>query len=275
MLILSHQMLNELAHTVRNDVHWGLLMSHDSWMSCNSCHSMGHTNGMLNDNFSDGTFGTPKRVLSLLGRAGTAPFAWDGTVRKLEDQIRNSVSKTMQRSEPPTEDQVAAIAAFLRQLPPPPSLDELRGCSDPHAIARGRELFLRLECAACHTPPAYTSPERYDVGTLHQSTFGDSAYAEADRAAYEASLGGGSTDNGPYGSAAKSERVVSAGSSAGKQRTGEFNPPSLRGVGQRGPYFHDGSVDTLTELFAERKHQLPRDLDHAELADLQAFLRSL
>ncbi len=29
MLLVSHQMLNELAHTVRNDVHWGLLMSND------------------------------------------------------------------------------------------------------------------------------------------------------------------------------------------------------------------------------------------------------
>ncbi|MDP7206061.1 MAG: hypothetical protein QGH11_10845, partial [Pirellulaceae bacterium] len=29
MLLVAHQMLNELAHTVRNDVHWGLLMSND------------------------------------------------------------------------------------------------------------------------------------------------------------------------------------------------------------------------------------------------------
>ncbi|MBT7254219.1 MAG: hypothetical protein HN882_04385, partial [Planctomycetaceae bacterium] len=29
MLLIAHQMLNELAHTVRNDVHWGLLMSND------------------------------------------------------------------------------------------------------------------------------------------------------------------------------------------------------------------------------------------------------
>ena len=29
MLIISHQMLNDYAHTIRNDVHWGLLMSND------------------------------------------------------------------------------------------------------------------------------------------------------------------------------------------------------------------------------------------------------
>ena len=29
MLVATHQMLNELAHTSRNDIHWGLLMSND------------------------------------------------------------------------------------------------------------------------------------------------------------------------------------------------------------------------------------------------------
>ena len=37
MLIVAHQMLNELAHTVRNDVHWGLLMSNDlRWLKVES-----------------------------------------------------------------------------------------------------------------------------------------------------------------------------------------------------------------------------------------------
>ena len=37
MLLIAHQMLNELAHTVRNDVHWGLLMSNDlRWLKIES-----------------------------------------------------------------------------------------------------------------------------------------------------------------------------------------------------------------------------------------------
>ena len=37
MLLVAHQMLNELAHTVRNDVHWGLLMSNDlRWLKIES-----------------------------------------------------------------------------------------------------------------------------------------------------------------------------------------------------------------------------------------------
>src|SRR5690606_33945619 len=34
MLVVAHQMLNELAHSMRNDVHWGLLMSNDlRWLN--------------------------------------------------------------------------------------------------------------------------------------------------------------------------------------------------------------------------------------------------
>jgi YVTN family beta-propeller protein len=37
MLILSHQMLNDLAHSIRNDIHWGLLMSNDlRWLKVSS-----------------------------------------------------------------------------------------------------------------------------------------------------------------------------------------------------------------------------------------------
>jgi cytochrome c peroxidase len=54
-----------------------------------------------------------------------------------------------------------------------------------------------------------------------------------------------------------------------------FNPPSLRGVGQGGPYFHDNSAATLEEVFVRARHQLRGELSKRELADLLAFLRSL
>src|SRR5262245_49703703 len=37
MLLIAHQMLNGLAHSVRNDIHWGLLMSNDlRWLKVDS-----------------------------------------------------------------------------------------------------------------------------------------------------------------------------------------------------------------------------------------------
>jgi cytochrome c peroxidase len=55
----------------------------------------------------------------------------------------------------------------------------------------------------------------------------------------------------------------------------QFNPPSLRGAGQGGPYFHDGRAATLEDVFARHRHQLDCPLPKQDLADLLAFLQSL
>jgi cytochrome c peroxidase len=54
-----------------------------------------------------------------------------------------------------------------------------------------------------------------------------------------------------------------------------FNPPSLRGVGQGGPFFHDNRARTLEEVFTRYRHELKSDLSEQELEDLLAFLRGL
>ena len=68
-------------------------LAHDGWMTCNTCHTRGHTNGGQNDNFSDKSFGAPKLVLSLLGAKHTAPYAWNGGTDSLEQQIRKFKEK--------------------------------------------------------------------------------------------------------------------------------------------------------------------------------------
>jgi len=136
--------------------------SHNGWLSCHSCHTDGHSNGQLNDNLGDNSFGAPKRVLSLLGVGKTGPWAWNGLVDKLEDQINKSIESTMQGSAL-TEDEVEQLKAFLMTLKPPASLlpdDESRQAS----IARGAKLFAKMDCARCHAKPAYTSADVYDVG---------------------------------------------------------------------------------------------------------------
>jgi cytochrome c peroxidase len=54
-----------------------------------------------------------------------------------------------------------------------------------------------------------------------------------------------------------------------------FNPPSLRGVSQGGPYFHDNRAPTLEDVFTRHRHQLKKKLTRKALADLLHFLRSL
>jgi mono/diheme cytochrome c family protein len=143
----------------------GELLFHDAslslrgWMSCASCHTGGHTNHRLSDTLGDGHYGAPKRVLSLLGVADTRPWAWDGQIRELEDQVEKSVRTTLRGRE--LEDrEVTDLAAYLRTL-------ELPEVSEPPAtelVAAGREAFDRYTCNRCHTAPVYTSPGVHNVG---------------------------------------------------------------------------------------------------------------
>jgi YVTN family beta-propeller protein len=200
-------------------------LSHDGWMSCHSCHTDGHTNGRLADTLGDDTYGTPKRVPSLLGVADTGPWAWNGGVKDLRDQMRQSVATTM-RGATLSNDQADDLVDYLRTLAPAPPRGRFQE-ADRAGIARGRELFDHQGCGTCHAPPTYTTPKTYDVGL-------------ADEAGQRA-----------------------------------FNPPSLRGVSQGGPFFHDGRAATLADVFARHRHQLRGDLAAAELADLVAFLESI
>ena len=140
-------------------------LSHDGWMSCHSCHTDGHTNGQLNDNLNDGSFGAPKRVLSLLGVADTGPWGWNGHVTSLEEQVQNSISKTMQGAAS-GEKEVAALVAYLKSLRPSPTPPIAVETEQQGQAKRGKELFHTLNCHRCHTPPTYTSPLAYDTG-LH------------------------------------------------------------------------------------------------------------
>jgi DNA-binding beta-propeller fold protein YncE len=139
-------------------------LSHDGWMSCHSCHPGGHTNAQLVDNFSDGTEQTAKRVLSLRGVRETAPYAWDGRFASLADQVRHSVTSTMQ-GEPISEDNVQDLVAFLETLSVP---NDNRDQSDRPLIAAGKSVFGRHDCGQCHTGPTYTSPATYDVGLVDE-----------------------------------------------------------------------------------------------------------
>ncbi len=135
-------------------------LAHDGWFSCHSCHTDGHTNGLLNDNLTDGSYGTPKRILTLRGVGDTGPWAWDGRMADLETQIRTSIKTTM-RGKPLAEGQVTDLATYLRTLPPPPPLRSAK--ADRATVQRGRKLFTAQGCASCHAPPTFTSAKTYRV----------------------------------------------------------------------------------------------------------------
>ena len=147
-------------------LYYSAKLSHDGWMSCHSCHTDGHTNSLLTDTLGDGSYGAAKRVPTLLGVTATGPWTWTGSMSRLEDQVRKSITTTMHGPKP-TDIQVADLTAYLKTLAPPPP-EPRAAASDLTAVARGREVFQSRKCAACHVPPEYTSPSRYDVGLVDE-----------------------------------------------------------------------------------------------------------
>ena len=109
-------------------------------MSCQSCHTDGHTNGLLSDTLGDGSFGAAKKIPSLLGVGATAPWTWTGSITRLEDQVRKSIQTTMHgRETASNDDHVRALTAYLRSLPPlSPALTDAPGSADP-SVSRGRQ----------------------------------------------------------------------------------------------------------------------------------------
>jgi YVTN family beta-propeller protein len=158
----------ELSAAGRGERHfYSAKLSHDGWMSCHSCHTDGHTNNLVSDTLGDGSFGAPKRVPSLLGVGLTGPWTWIGSIDRLEDQVRKSITTTM-RGPKPSDDQVADLTAYLRSLSPPALAGSDVAAQDSALAQRGQEVFHARKCSACHAPPEYTSPERYDVGLVDE-----------------------------------------------------------------------------------------------------------
>jgi YVTN family beta-propeller protein len=134
-------------------------LSHDGWMSCHSCHTDGHSTGLLVDTLGDGDYGAPKRVPSLLGTRNTGPWGWTGRMASLGDQVRSSVETTM-HGDPVNERQISDLVAFLESLPSPPSPSR----TDQKTVARGQAVFHSRGCVNCHKSPTFTSKQIFDVG---------------------------------------------------------------------------------------------------------------
>lgn len=140
-------------------------LSHDHWLSCHSCHTEGHTCGLMADTLGDGSYGAAKRIPTLLGVSRTDNWAWNGSIKELQQQIHNSVQTSMHGTDF-TGKQANDITAFLHKLsPPPPLKPHPKNEEDGNSLARGRTLFGELKCAKCHVPPlTYTTQGTFEVG---------------------------------------------------------------------------------------------------------------
>ncbi|MGA9767782.1 MAG: hypothetical protein WBV94_01980 [Blastocatellia bacterium] len=121
-----------------------------------------------------------------------------------------------------SDDQLYALALYLYALQPPPNPNKFDALA-----ARGKEIFERQKCAACHPAPLYsnnmlTPVDGFKVPEEHLKQFN----------ILPISVG---TDPNL---ALKTRRG-----------TGYYKVPSLKGLWYRGPFSHNGSVATLEDWF--------------------------
>ncbi len=153
-----------------------------------------------------------------------------------------------------SDEQLYALAKFLYSLKPPPNPNRVDAIAD-----RGRRIFSREGCAACHTPPLYTSNKLTPALGFSVSS--------------EQLL--------QYGIINRSVGTDPALAVRTRKGTGYYKVPSLKGVWYRGPLQHGGAAKTLEEWFDPTRlsripgHPFGLGLTAADRAALLAFLRTL
>ncbi|MEM7535859.1 MAG: cytochrome c peroxidase [Chloroflexota bacterium] len=245
--------------------------------SCNTCHPLSHygVDRLPQSLGHDGKFVSRNSPTVYNAALHFAQF-WDGRVETIEEQakapILNDDEMSMGSPEyveqvirsvpnyaplfsaafpgqenPITFDNLAtAIAAFERGLIIRSRLDFfLEGdyTQLTEQEQHGMVEFAQVGCIQCHTGATLG-------GQLYKKLGEIIPYPVKDQGRYQVTR-------------AEDDRQV-------------FKVPSLRNVGQTGPYLHDGSLHTLEEMVAfMARHQLGKELSNKQIVDLVAFLNAL
>ena len=233
-------------------------LNEEGYMSCASCHLDGSHDGRTWDftGLGEGL----RNTIDLRGRAGTAHgrLHWTGNfdeVHDFENQIRNfgagtglmatndfnTGTRSQTLGDPKVGlsadlDALAAYVASLATFPASPHRQS-NGSLTPDAVA-GRAIYQSLNCATCHGGESYTDSP---AAALH--------------------------DVGTLKS--------SSGKRLGAALSG-IDTPTLRGIWDTAPYFHDGSAPDLAAVLATGPHHnVTSSLNSTQTTQLIAWLQQL
>jgi len=259
-------------------------------VSCNSCH-----------NIMEGGDDSRPVSMGVHGKTGgrSAPTVWnsafhsvqfwDGRADLLEDQAKGPITNPIEMGEPDHDHAMAkikaipgykpyfekafgsdsmnidnlakAIAAFERTLITPNSAYDKYVKGDKKAMTAqqvsGMETFAATGCISCHSGAAFNGPKlEFGQGFYAKfPTFADNAYNKK----YDLSV-----DKGR-------EQVTGEAADAHM-----FRVPTLRNITDTAPYFHNGSVNDLSEAVRlMAKTQLNKDLSEKDVKGIVAFLSAL
>jgi cytochrome c peroxidase len=258
-------------------------LSADGTFACATCHVIGK-------GLSDGrvtAVGVPGRALArhtptLWNLAWAGPVFWDGRARSLEEQVAGPIIAPDEMGQPmaPLIARLAKdktyVEAFAKAFPKEPRISE---DNLKKAIATYERTFVSPQTRFdrwVEGDDAALSAQEADGFRLFAGKAGcqncHAGWSLSDYAFYDVGLE--SEDRG-RGAVLRLEQAEHA-----------FKTPSLREVGRRAPYMHDGSVATLADAVKHYvdgitdRPTLPPDLRKIALsadeqAALVAFLRSL
>ncbi|MFN0197431.1 MAG: hypothetical protein ACKVT0_11860 [Planctomycetaceae bacterium] len=137
----------------------------NSWFSCHTCHTDGHTNGQTFDTVNDGTLDTFKLVPSLRGVTRTGPWTWHGWQQDLTASIRKSLTDTMSTEVDIHEEDLLAVKAFLETLDHTQTATEQPADDLAASLARGQQVFAgKGGCINCHLGTDFTKSAVVTVG---------------------------------------------------------------------------------------------------------------
>lgn len=256
-------------------------LSVDNSVGCNSCHSgmFGGTDGRVVSTGANGVSGKMNSPTTFNAGFNFRQF-WDGRAVTLEQQALGPVENELEMAHDLSsvlamlqndsnyaaefasvyddgvtiQNMADAIAYFQRVnftragTPFVRHLEGEEGQLSEQAL-RGMQRFEEVGCASCHNGINLGGNSYQALGSL-LPWFGDDRVADPD-------------DTG----------LMARSGRAGDEHV--FKVPTLHGVAETAPYFHDGSVDTLEQAIAEMaEHQLGRMLSQQDIDDIAAFLHS-
>jgi len=258
-------------------------LSLNNTTSCNSCHNLA-TYGVDKKQVSSGDTGENgnRNSPTVFNAALHFTLHWDGRAKDVEEQAGGPIlnpsemgmpkEKTVMKRISSEIKYVAlfkeafpysktpvtfanlqnAIGAFERILITPARFDKFLS-GDSSALTenelKGLKAFIKIGCITCHIGPAIG-------GSMYQKfgLFGD----------YSALTKSSLKDDGRFGlTKNESDKFL-------------FKVPGLRNIEKTGPYFHDGSIEKLSETIKIMAQlQLNYDIPDTETADIVAFLGTL
>jgi len=259
-------------------------LSGDNTLSCATCH-------VPEQAFGDGRprgRGTGGKELTrntptLLNVGLFNRFFWDGRAKSLEEQALGPIQSPDEMNQDLSElvEELNAIPGYVRQFQ---NIFGTQATRD--GIAKSLAAFQRT---------LVTNPSPFDRYLAGDQT-ALSMQAKQGLELFEGSAGCIRchhglllSDNQFYRLGVSSQDEGLAVVTGKKDDKGKFRTPSLRNIAQTGPYMHDGSKKTLTDVVefyyrgvsSKTSNGLPLDVEpllgqsYSEISDIVAFLESL